>query len=691
MLFQRLYTSLFLQPIQIVLHQFYNLKIFHKLLIFFSLFSCLLITQGYFNLSNTHQMQHLSKQMYHENFIPINKLRVLLAKFDITRNLLYQHVNSFDESTFEPLAQQVETAYQSMAQIIKKSAQLFLENEQIHLLTQFKKGIEQLKILDQYVLKLSNDYSKEEALELLKTENHALFYRLKQHIESLITSKFQRAEAQYHTTLAIQQNNQRSLFILFALEITLLLFFAIFFTALLTKPVKLAVNVAQQLAQGNLTVALPTLSQDELGHLLAAMQTMITNIRAMITKVVDTSTQVSIVVQQLVNNSDQLIHGAKVQAMASQTTRDTITVMNTSIQTVSQHAENLTDNVNVSSASIEEMAASIEVIASSTAELNTSVNKASGNIKHVITTIEDITSEIANINRASKTMAQEARHGSEFMQENIEGINNISASMTHIVKVISQLNDSSSKISTITDTIGEIARQTNLLSLNAAIEAARAGEHGQGFAVVAAEVRRLASRSFEATQNVVELIKNIQQDIAQAIKASNDGFEKVQTGVALAERAVNFFENIVQTVDNISTQITTITKQIEQQTETSKDTIEQIEQIQWMASQVDHASKEQAIGSQQIMDSVGIMNTLAERVFHVTEDQKHKSQHVVDAAINIDHITSQNQEVANQLLAITNKLRRQTDELQLTISCFKVTSDSSFTVSLARYHEKNGY
>jgi methyl-accepting chemotaxis protein len=624
-------------------------------------------------------MQHLSKQMYQENFIPINKLQVLLEKFDITRNLLYQHVNSFDQATFEPLAQQVENSYQSIIQIIEKSAQLFLENEQVHLLAQFKQGVKQLKTLDQYVLALSNDYSKEEALQLLKTDNHDLFYQLKQHIEELITNKSQLAEAQYHTTLEIQQNNQRSLSILLALEITLLLFFAIFFTALLTKPVKLAVEVAEQLAQGNLTVASPALSQDELGHLLAAMQTMITNIRAMITQVVDTSTQVSLVVQQLVQNSDQLIQGAKVQAAASQTTRDTITVMNTSIQTVSQHAENLTDNVNTSSASIEEMAASIEVIASSTAELTASVDKASGNIKHMIITIEDIASKITNINSDSKTMAQQARHGSEFMQANIEGINNISTSMTHIVKVISQLNDSSSKISTITDAIGEIARQTNLLSLNAAIEAARAGEHGQGFAVVATEVRRLASRSAEATQNIVELIKNIQQNIAQAIEASNDGFEKVQTGVTLAERTVYFFENIVQTVDNINTQIATITKQIGQQTETSKDTIEQIEQIQWMASQVDHASKEQAIGSQQIMDSVGIMNTLAEDVFHVTKDQKQKSQHVVDAAINIEHITNQNQEVAHQLLAITSKLRGQTDELQLTMSRFKVGTDLPFT------------
>ena len=670
MLFQRFRT--YVHPFQRLLHAFYDLRIFYKLLIFFSLFSCLLLVQGYFNLSNTQQMQHLSKQMYQENFIPITKLRVLLENFDRTRNSLYQHVNSFDAETFEPLAQQVDEYYQTIAQIVDKSSQLFLENAQINLLAQFKKGLEQLKPLDQQVLALSNDYSKEEALELLKTENHALFSQLKQHIEALITDKSRLSEAQYHTTLDIQRNNKRSLFILFALEIGLLLLFAVFFTYLLTKPVKLAVNVAEQLAQGNLAVTLPALSQDELGHLLAAMQTMITNIRAMITKVVATSTQVSVVVQQLVKNSDHLMQGAKIQATASQTTQETITAMNTSIQTISRHAENLTDNVNASSASIEEMAASIEVIANSTAELTASVDDASNNIKQVVAAIESIASEVTNINDASKTAAQEARRGSEFMQENIQGINTISASMTNIVNVIGQLNASSSKISTITDTIDEIARQTNLLSLNATIEAARAGEHGKGFAVVATEVRRLASRSSEATQNIVELIQHIQQDIAQAIEASNDGFEKVQTGVALAERAENIFDTIVKTVDDISIQMTTMTKQIEQQTDISNETIEQIEQVQWMASQVDHASKEQAIGSQQIMDSVGVMNTLTEEVFQVTKDQKQKSQRVVEAAINIDQITTQNQEVAHELLAITSKLCGQTDELQLIMSRFKV-------------------
>ncbi len=672
MLFQRFRASKFLQPFHTLLHKFYDFKIFHKLLIFFSIFSCLLIAQGYFNLSNTHQMQHLSEQMYQENFIPVNKLRILLEKFDKTRNLLYQHVNSFDDEDSEILTQQTDVAYQGIDNIVAKSAQLFLENEQIHLLTQFKKGLEQLKLLDHKVLALSTDYSKEEALELLNTENHTLFSQLKQKIEILIANKSKLAEIQYHTTLDIQQKNHQSLFILFALEIMLLLFFAIFFTRLLTKPVKLAVNVAKQLAQGNLTVQLPTLSKDELGHLLTAMQTMITNIRAMITKVMDTSTQVSAAVQQLVKSSDQLKQGAKVQATASQTTQNTIVAMNTSIQTVSQHAENLTDNVNASSASIEEMAASIEIIANSTAELTASVDETSSSIKHIATAIENLAVDIANINDTSKTAAQEARHGSEFMQENIAGINNISSSMTHIVQVISKLNDSSSKISTITDTIGEIARQTNLLSLNAAIEAARAGEHGKGFAVVATEVRRLASRSSEATQNIVELIKNIQLDIKQAIEASNDGFEKVQTGVALAERAENIFENIVKTVDNISTQMTTMTQQIAEQTEMSDEAIKQIEQIQWMASQVDHASKEQAIGSQQIMDSVGVMNTLTEEVFSVTKAQKQKSQQVVEAAVNIDHITTQNQEVAHQLLTVTSRLCGQTDELQLTMSRFKV-------------------
>jgi len=663
---------LLLKPVQPLLNKFYDLKIFYKLLLFWVVFSGLLIVQSYFNLSNTSQMQSLSEQLYQENFIPVVRLQALLEKFNLTRNLLYQHVNSLDDTTFDPLATKIKEYYQQIKYILTELEPLLLTEQQTKLLVEFTKGFAKLKKFDQQVIALSNDYSKEEALTRLKTDNQILFTQLKQKIDTLITLKSQFAESQYQATVAIQQANKQGMVILLVVAVLLLLFFTIFLSYLLTRPLKLAVQAADQLARGDLMTELPILSKDESGQLLTAMQTLITSLHNIVSQVIETSTQVAIVLQQLIEGSHELTKGAQVQMTASQNTQQTIATMNDSIQQVAQHTQELADNVNTSSVSIEQMAASIQIIANSTAELTAAMEKSTSHIKQVVSGIENMAHEISHINEISQTAAKKASDGSELMRENIMGINNISQSMTHIVQVVNQLNESSSKISTITDTINEITRQTNLLSLNAAIEAARAGEHGKGFAVVANEVRRLAKQVSEATQDIIELIKNIQQDIVQAIEASHDGFQKVQAGTTLVKRAEEIFETIVQTVDTMNLQITGVTQQISQQAGVANEVVGNIEQTLWMASQVDHATKEQAIGSQQIMDAVGIMNVLTEEVSNVTQAQKQKSQQVVEAAIHIEKITEQNQKIAQQLMGVTENLCQQTNRLQLSISYFEV-------------------
>jgi len=173
--------------------------------------------------------------------------------------------------------------------------------------------------------------------------------------------------------------------------------------------------------------------------------------------------------------------------------------------------------------------------------------------KEMASTVGEVTQSAGQAAEAADTANTAATEGSDVVNETIAIINALAKDVEHGGSAVNRLREDSENVSTVLDVIRGIAEQTNLLALNAAIEAARAGEHGRGFAVVADEVRTLASRTQESTQEIQEMIERLQNSAEQATSIMDHSKQTSEQGVEKAANAGDALQNIAQSVSFINT------------------------------------------------------------------------------------------------------------------------------------------
>jgi methyl-accepting chemotaxis protein len=235
-------------------------------------------------------------------------------------------------------------------------------------------------------------------------------------------------------------------------------------------------------------------------------------------------------------------------------------------------------------------------------QMTATIQSIAENANTAASAVKDVTAEIGR----GKAVTSDARNEIEQLNTEVEGA-------THAIEALQKNSES---IGDILSTISAIAEQTNLLALNAAIEAARAGEQGRGFAVVADEVRTLASRTQESTESIRENITQFQKGTAEVVETVSRSRDRAQTGIAKVSESSEILDSIYANISNIGD----------------------------MNTQVATAAKEQGFASEEINRNVVRINELA----HVCHEQ------------------------ANQAATASGELAKLGSELQGTVQRFKV-------------------
>ncbi|RMS73886.1 methyl-accepting chemotaxis protein [Pseudomonas savastanoi] len=197
------------------------------------------------------------------------------------------------------------------------------------------------------------------------------------------------------------------------------------------------------------------------------------------------------------------------------------------------------------------------------------ITSMAGAVEEFSATSMNIADNMSNTERLAQENAQQTRIGRTSMDEASSSLQQIATSLSSTATVIDTLGQRSQEIGSIVGVITSIADQTNLLALNAAIEAARAGEQGRGFAVVADEVRSLASRTREATDEISGMIASIQQETGNAISTMQQGNTLMQEGLALNAKVASALAQIDEQSRSAGHQFAAITTATQEQSSTA--------------------------------------------------------------------------------------------------------------------------
>ncbi len=234
-------------------------------------------------------------------------------------------------------------------------------------------------------------------------------------------------------------------------------------------------------------------------------------------------------------------------------------------------------------------------------------------MNQMTTTIAEVAHHVQDTAGKANDADQLAREGAQIARQTREAIQTLQQTVNNVSQAVTTLADQTAQINQAAQIIEQIADQTNLLALNAAIEAARAGEQGRGFAVVADEVRHLASRTTESTRQIYQIIGQLTAQAKSSVAVAENGVQDAAKGVTQVQQAEQMLTGISDAVISIAGMATQMAAAVEQQAHVAEDINQQVVTISGLADQSMQSGQQVCQGSAALNDTAEHLHELVQR------------------------------------------------------------------------------
>lgn len=347
-------------------------------------------------------------------------------------------------------------------------------------------------------------------------------------------------------------------------------------THVVIRPVKEMTRVITSMASGDFTVSMKVKGNDEIAVMGRSVEHFIASMKEMI--------------RQMGHVSDRL----EKQAGSSKNV-----------------SGEMNSAANIQSQSMTELNATVD-------QLSVSVNEIAQNATQLAGVVADTKEDSDKVEDKMRTTVEVSEKGKADMESVGNALHNIEISIHNLEEAVDKVGTASGEIVDIIKLIGDIAEETNLLSLNASIEAARAGEAGRGFAVVASQIGVLAKNSADSVAHITSLINEINGLVDDAVKQAGSSASDIESSADLIHTAVDTFDQIFQNIQETSHLIESV--------------VEKINQVDQVATNVAAISEEQAASSDEILATSESMLQQAKSISKNSEQVEAEAGNLAESA-----------------------------------------------------------